>query len=287
MSSVLVIGCGDLGRRVAARHLERGDAVVGVVRRGESAARLEQSGIQPALVDLDTAPGSVPSARGALVYYFAPPPERGDRDWRLRGWTESLSTDGWPRKVVYVSTSGVYGDRAGAWVDEECEPRPETDRARRRLDAEQTLSIWAAERGVAWIALRVGGIYGPGRLPTERIRSGRPVLRERDCGYTNRIHVEDLASVAVAAGDRGSDGAIYNVSDGRPGNMTEYLKAVADLLRLARPPEISWAEAEGRLSPEMLSYLRESRRLDNSRMLRELGVKLQYPDLRSGLLSCR
>jgi nucleoside-diphosphate-sugar epimerase len=136
------------------------------------------------------------------------------------------------------------------------------------------------------IVLRVGGIYGPGRLPIERLRQALPVLRPEESLPGNRIHADDLAAACVAAGERGRADAIYNVSDGQDSTMTEYFFAVADALGLPRPPTVSLAEARGRLSQVMLSYLTESRRLDNRRMREELGVVLQYPDLASGLRSC-
>jgi nucleoside-diphosphate-sugar epimerase len=161
---------------------------------------------------------------------------------------------------VYISTTGVYGDAGGAWVDEDCPPAPATSRARRRLDAEQTLARWAEPAGTQVIVLRVPGIYGPGRLPLERIRRGEPVLAPGECGYTNRIHAEDLVRVCVAAAQRGRPGAVYNVSDGAPGTMTEYLLAVADAAGLPRPPVVGLDQARRVMSPGMLSYLGESRR---------------------------
>ena len=248
---------------------------------------LRAQGIQPVISDLDRDVFPSQLVAGKRVYYFAPPPSHGQQDPRLRRWLADLERNAaLPVKVIYISTSGVYGDCQGQWVDEVRPPHPETDRAKRRLDAEGTLDTWCRRTGVGLVILRVGGIYGPGRLPIERIRSRRPILREEDCLFTNRIHADDLATVAVAAGDRGPSGAVYNVSDGRPGTMTEYFHAVADRLGLPRLPTVPWAEAERHLTPEMLSFLRESRRLDNRKMLAELGVELRYPDLTSGLSIC-
>jgi nucleoside-diphosphate-sugar epimerase len=133
------------------------------------------------------------------------------------------------------------------------------------------------------MVLRVGGIYGPGRLPIERLQKNLPVLHEAECGYTNRIHADDLARICVAAAEYGSADRIYNVSDGQNGTMTQYFKAVAARLGLPQPREITLAEAHQQLSAAMLSYLTESRRMRNTRMLEELGITLQYPDLASGL----
>jgi nucleoside-diphosphate-sugar epimerase len=188
---------------------------------------------------------------------------------------------------VAISTSGVYGDRRGALVNEDTPPHPQVDRARRRLDMERQLREWTDEHGVPLVILRVGGIYGPGRLPLQRIRDQVPVLQEALAPSTNRIHVDDLVQVCVAAAERGGAGRIYNVSDGQDSNMTEYFYTIADAFGLPRPPEVDWAQAERVMSPGMLSYLRESRRMDNRRMLEELGVTLAYPDLVEGLKNCR
>jgi nucleoside-diphosphate-sugar epimerase len=133
----------------------------------------------------------------------------------------------------------------------------------------------------------VAGIYGPGKLPLARLRRGEPTVRESEAPYTNRIHIDDLVRVCLAALARGGDGEVYNVSDGVPGNMTDYFNQVADWAGLPRPPQIPLAEATDRLSAGMLSYLQESRRLDSGKLRRELGVALRYPDLASGLAACR
>lgn len=282
----LIIGCGDIGLRTA-RSWDEGP-VTGVVRRPESAARLVEAGVEPRVMDLDQ-PGALPPlpTAGAAVVYLVPPPAQGEGDPRLLALLTHLARGPLPARIVYLSTSGVYGDRGGDWVDESAPVNPDTARARRRLAAEQAVTTFAAQHGVAHVILRVGGIYGPDRLPVERLRRGDPVLRVEECGYTNRIHADDLARVVAAAARRARPGAVYNVSDGCPGTMTEYLLAVADHLGLPHPPQISMAEAKERLSPAMLSYLTESRRLDSRRMREELGVKLQYPDLAAGLAACR
>ncbi len=284
MKSVFVVGCGDIGGRVARLWQARGLPVAALARSTETAARLRGLDVVPLDGDPDRPASLMLASLGqALVYYFAPPPAQGVADTRMRHFTAALPAD--VARVVYLSTSGVYGDHGGALVDEETPPAPNTDRARRRLDAEETLRRWGREHRVPVIVLRVGGIYGPGRWPLERLRRGDPVLREEECGYTNRIHADDLAAVCLAAGERGRADRIYNVSDGQDGTMTEYFYAVADHFGLPRPPAITLAEAKQQLSPAMLSYLLESRRLDNRRMVEELGVVLRYPDLAAGLKS--
>jgi nucleoside-diphosphate-sugar epimerase len=282
---VLIVGCGYVGRRVAALHLARGAPVVGVVRSAPSAKALADTGIGALRADLDAERLDLPT-RGAGVYYFAPPPDSGTTDPRLSRFLASLAASGQPRRVVYIGTTGVYGDCGGAWVDESRPPNPSVDRARRRWDAECRLRDWAKATGGELVILRVAGIYGPGRLPLERLRRGLPMVPEEEAPWTNRIHVDDLTAVCLAAMDRAPDGAVYNVSDGHPGNMTDYFNRVADLVGLPRPPVVRLAEAGGRLSEGLLSYLRESRRLDNRRMLAELGVTLRYPTLADGLPAC-
>jgi nucleoside-diphosphate-sugar epimerase len=214
-----------------------------------------------------------------------PPPEAGARDTRIRRLLEKLRGEAAPRRIVYVSTTGVYGDTAGDWVDERSPVDPSASRAVRRLDAEQALRDWGSQ-GAEQVILRVPGIYGPGRLPIERIRQGLPLVRPEEAPYTNRIHVDDLVSACVAAMERGRAGEVYNAADGHPSSMADYFCRIADLAGLPRPPLLGLAEAKGVLSPGMLSYLRESRRVSNRKLLETLGVQLRYPTLESGLRAC-
>ena len=288
---IFIVGCGDIGRRVARLWQQRGLPVSGLVRSHASAQRLARQGIRPQQQDLDHPPRlSSPTPRLALnrtlVYYFAPPPKTGEQDPRVGHFLESIDTTALPAALIYLSTSGVYGDQGGRLIDEDTPARPVAPRARRRYHAEQSLRRWGEERGVPVITLRTGGIYGPGRLPLRRIRERVPVLHEHLAPSTNRIHADDLARACLAAAERGQAGRIYNISDGSHGNMSEYFNTIADCFGLPRPPAIGLKEAEQQLSAGMLSYLRESRRLDNRRMREELGVVLRYPDLRQGLAAC-
>ncbi len=281
---VFIIGCGYIGQRVARAWIARGEKVYALVRSKERTQELEGLGIKLVSGDLD----QTQSLHGlrledAMVYYFAPPPREGVHDTRMAALVSALKPDAKPARCVLISTTGVYGDHGGAWVDESATLKPGSDRARRRLDAENVLRAWGREHKVAVVVLRVAGIYSPDRLPEARIRSGVPVVHEEECPYTNRIHADDLVEVCVAAVERGKPDEIYNVSDGTPGTMTEYFNAVADALGIPRPPTISMQTAKHQLSPGMLSYLSESRRLDNRKMLEEFGVRLKYPNLTSGL----
>jgi nucleoside-diphosphate-sugar epimerase len=185
--------------------------------------------------------------------------------------------------MVYVSTSGVYGDCGGARVDESRAVRPQTDRARRRVDAARQLALWCSERGVVLVILRAPGIYAADRLPLERLRAGTPVLRAEDDVYTNHIHAEDLASIVVRALDEGSPAGTYNASDDSEIRMGDWFDLVAERAGLPRPPRIARAEAAGRIRPELLSFMSESRRLANRRMKETLGVRLRYPTVFEGV----
>ncbi len=284
MDNVLIIGCGDIGRRIARRLPDR--RIVGLVRSEESAQRLRAAGIEPLQRDLDSADFALPElAPRTTLFHLAPPPPRGRSDPRTERLLAALAQCSCPPLcVVYLSTSGVYGDCGGAWVDETWPARPRADRAWRRWNAERQLLTWSATSGVPVVRLRVGGIYAPDRLPVARLRSGRlRVLCPEGAPWSNRIHAEDLARVCIAAAERGRSGALYNASDGHPTSMTDYFYRVADHLGLPRPPCVPADSAESELSPEMLSFLRESRRLDNRRMREELGVTPEFPDLDSGL----
>ena len=286
-TDVLIIGCGDIGERVARLERSEGCAVAGLVRSEKSARRLRAAGIQPITVDLD-APASLNNlpAKDAVVYYFAPPPGEGVTDPRMETFVSVLTPSNFPRRIVLISTTGVYGDCHGEWVMEDRPPNPQADRARRRLAAETTLQAWSKASGVSIVILRVPGIYGPGYLPEKRLRSGEPVLREDESPFSNRIHADDLAHVCSAAASHVHPSLLYNVSDGHPTTMTDFFFRVADVLGIPRPPAITREEARHRLGPGMLSYLAESKRIDNRRMREELGVELMYPDLTAGLALC-
>lgn len=275
----LIVGCGDIGRRVARLLIAQGRTVRAIVRRPEGLSGLTALGVAAECCDLDVAaPAAAPT-----VFWFAPPPPDGRVDTRLRRF---LSGRPAVTRIVYISTSGVYGDCQGQWIDESAPLQPRTDRGRRRLDAEQALFAAAALQGLEAVVLRVPGIYGPGRLPEQRLRLGQPVVLAQESPYSNRIHAEDLARVAVAAAARGQPGAAYNVSDGHPTTMTDYFLRCARWLDLPEPPQVSLAVALREFTPAMRSFLTESRRLQNYRMIRQLGIVLQFPTLELGLPSC-
>ncbi len=226
------------------------------------------------------------SLEGARVYYFAPPSATGTHDNRISNWLSSIGAAK-PAVIIYLSTTGVYGHCHGEWVDEQRPPNPITDRAKRRLNAEIQLSEWGKQHAVPVIRLRVPGIYHPDKLPMASLRQGRPILRPDEAPFSNRIHADDLAQICLAAAEHGKDGELYNVADNDACTMSEYFIKVADAFNIPRPQEVSREEAEQLLSPGMLSYLQESRRIENRKMLDELGVRLQYPTLNEGLRNIR
>ncbi len=287
MTHAFIIGCGDIGQRTAKLWIARHGTVSALVR---SMQPLTHPGITLVKGDLDDANSLTHlSLQNALLFYFAPPPNHGATDPRLRNMLAVITPENQPIKIVYISTSGVYGDCQGDWVTEDTPTHPRSERGRRRLDAEMALQDWQRSTGVPVIILRVPGIYGPGRLPIDRIKQGVPVVREEEAPYSNRIHADDLARICIAAAQCSHScetAQIYNVSDGNPSSMTDYFNKTADLLGLPRPPTVSMAEARTQLTAGMLSFLDESRRIDNRKMREELDVELLYPTLETGLPAC-
>ena len=278
---ILIVGCGDIGLRIGLRHLARGDRVTGLLRRAEQGAALCTSGITPLLVDLDS-DWVAPSADA--IYWCAPPAAKGSDDLRLAATLRALPPPA--QGLLYISTSGVYGDCQGRWIDEAEPLKPQSKRGQRRLAAELHLRAWAARSGAKAVTLRVPGIYGPGRLPIQRLQSGAPILCDAESPYTNRIHADDLADAAVLALAQGVAGAAYNVSDGAPTTMTDYFLQCAALLGAPPPPQVSMAVARQQFSPMLLSFMEESKRLRCER-LRALGWAPRYRRLSEGLPHCR
>jgi nucleoside-diphosphate-sugar epimerase len=281
---IVIIGCGDIGKRVAKLAMAKEAEVFAMARNEEKGELLCRMGIKAIIGDLDN-PETIKGlpVAGSILFYFAPPPGGGFIDTRVRNFSASLDPEAAPEKVIYISTSGVYGDCGGAMVTENTPVNPQTARAKRRLDAETTLLQWGNKHGVAVVILRVTGIYGPGRLPVQHLAAGQPLLLASEAPYTNRIHADDLARICIAAAEKGAAGEIFNVSDGNESTMTEYFTAVAEILGFPPPRQVTMAEARETMSPLMLSYVSESRRMDNSKMLSRLGVKLLYPTLSQGL----
>jgi nucleoside-diphosphate-sugar epimerase len=268
MKRLLVAGFGDVARRAAPLLASRFEVL--------RAARSDG-------FDLDR-PETLVLGRVDAVLHLAPPPGEGDRDTRTANLLAALESGRiLPTRLVYVSTSGVYGDCGGALVDETRPIAPQTARARRRADAERRLAIWCSSHAARLVVLRVPGIYAKDRLPLARLRAGTPVLRVEDDVYTNHIHADDLAAIAVRALEDDAPAGIYNASDDSEMRMADWLDLVACRHGLPRPQRLPRAELEAKVSAELYSFMNESRRLDNRRLKRELGIELRYPTVYEGL----
>jgi nucleoside-diphosphate-sugar epimerase len=260
-----------------------------LTRSRERQGLLRAQGVVPLHGDLDDA-GSLARLAGLPhdVLHFAPPPNRGGDDVRTANLIRALqNARSIPQRLVYISTSGVYGDRAGALVHEHDALQPQTERAQRRVDAERRLRAWGRRAGVRVVVLRVPGIYAADRLPLDRLRSATPVIEDAEDSYSNHIHADDLAAVVVAALARGRSQRVYNASDGIAMKMGQYFDLVASSFGLPRPPRVTRAQAEQQLPAVLLSFMRESRRLDNARLRRELRVQLKYPSVQDGVAAAR
>ncbi len=199
MERLLIVGAGDIARRALPALIARQETLALV--RGATTTPLARHGVRAVRGDLDR-PESLAQLAGSaeLLLHLAPPGEPGDRDLRTRHLVAALSGARMlPRRVLYISSSGMYGDCGGARVDESRPVNPQTARARRRLDAEQVLREWTAARGIALVVLRAPGIYAADRLPLDRLRRGTPLLRAEDDVYTDHIHADDLAAACVVA----------------------------------------------------------------------------------------
>ncbi|MFN5164989.1 MAG: NAD(P)H-binding protein [Pseudomonadota bacterium] len=249
---------------------------------------LRAAGAVPLLGDLDRPDtlGRLAALADAVLLLAPPPGGGGATDPRTRALVRALARGGRLRVLVYGSTTGVYGDAGGARFDEVRAVAPATDRARRRVDAEACLRRFGARAGVRVSILRIPGIYAtdrPGGHPRERLLRGMPVLAHADDVYTNHIHADDLAQACVAALLRGLPQRVVNACDDSELRMGEYFDLAADLCGLPRPRRVARAEAARELGPMTLSFMSESRRIDNRRLKRELRLRLRYPTVREGL----
>jgi nucleoside-diphosphate-sugar epimerase len=273
--------------------LTKGYRVYALVRNPAYCARLRAMGVMPVLGDLDDRASLARIAGLAdAVLHLAPPPNEGAGDPRTRNLLSVLSKgqhrkNNLPKRLIYISTSGVYGDCGGAWVSETHPLNSTSPRSRRRADAENQIRGWARRNRVNASILRVPGIYAADRLPLSRIQQGTPGIVASEDSYTNHIHADDLARISVAALRYGTSCRVYHASDDSHLKMGEYFDSVADAFGLPRVPRVSCAEAQHVLSPMMLSFMNESRRMSNGRMKRELKVKLRYPTVQDLLVTIR
>jgi nucleoside-diphosphate-sugar epimerase len=287
---VLIIGCGDVGLRVA-RQLPPRVRVLALTSSSEKIPLLRVSAITPLAGNLDQ-PDTLRRLAGLAtrVIHLAPPPGENLPDWRRDPRTlallRALRLRGLPQSLVYGSTSGVYGNCDGAWASEARSVNPHTPRAQRRVDAEQQLRFFGRSSGVRVHTLRIPGIYAPDRdggTPRTRLLKGTPVLQQQDDVYTNHIHADDLARACLAALWRGKPQRITNASDDTQLKMGDYFDLAADLYGLPRPQRVPRSTAQDQLPLMLLSFMGESRRLDNTRLKRELRLVLRYPTVAQGL----
>jgi nucleoside-diphosphate-sugar epimerase len=268
MKRLMIAGFGDVARRALPRLEDRFE-VLRIARRYGS--------------DLDR-PESLALEGADALFHCAPPPGAGESDTRTANLLAALEKGRiLPARVVYVSTSGVYGDCAGARVDESRPLAPQTPRARRRVDAERRLTLWCEARGIALVILRAPGIYAADRLPLERLRAGTPVLRAADGVYTSHIHADDLAAAVVRALADDATAGTYNVADDTELKMGDWFDLVAEHAGLPRPTRVTRAQMVDLVPEDLYSFMCESRRLDNRRMKQVLGVHLRYPTVYEGL----
>ncbi|HCI53887.1 MAG TPA: NAD(P)-dependent oxidoreductase [Gallionella sp.] len=279
MERILITGCGDIARR-AIPHLTRRYRVYALVRNPAYCEPLRKLGAIPVIGDLDDRQ-SLSRIKGLAdaVLHFAPPAPNGTTDTRTRNLLSVLSAGSGPNRLVYISTSGVYGDCHDAHINETSAVNPASMRGKLRVDAERRIRAWARANSVNANILRVPGIYAAERLPLDRLKSGAPVMNAHEDSYSNHIHAEDLARIAVAALLRGKPCRIYHATDDDEMKMGDYFDAVADAHTLPRAPRLSRAEVKTAVSPMMWSFMNESRRLSNTRMKLELKVVLRYPTL--------
>ncbi|WP_432721254.1 SDR family NAD(P)-dependent oxidoreductase [Jeongeupia wiesaeckerbachi] len=286
---LLIVGCGDVMAR-ALPWLARRFRIYASARSPESAARLRALGVVPVPADLDAGIPLRLAGIARWVIHSAPPATSGPRDGRTRRLLAALARPARhsigaslsqrhvaPRRLAYIGTSGVYGNAGGAWVDETRPAAPDSPRAQRRADAESTLRAFARRHRMRLGLLRAPGIYAEDRLPEARVRRGEPAIVAGEDSYSNHIHADDLAHAVCLALFRAAPLRSYNASDDAPGKMGDWFDQVADHLGLPRVPRVSRADAQLQLSPGLLSYLNESRRLANARIKRELRLTLRWP----------
>jgi nucleoside-diphosphate-sugar epimerase len=271
---LLIVGCGDVGMRLIPLLRSR-FRVFALTSQSERLSELRSAGVIPILGNLDS-PQSLYrlKALADIVVHLAPPPMQGSLDQRTRNLVAILPRHG---RLVYVSTTGVYGDCKGAFFDETRPVAPVNARAERRVDAERVLRRWARHHEGKLSILRVPGIYAADRLPLERLRQGTPALLDSDDVYTNHIHADDLAKIIALALFRAQPLRVYHTVDDSALKMGDYFDQVATAFKLPLPPRVPRAELSKQVSPMLLSFMSESRRLSNERMKTELGVRLRWP----------
>ena len=289
ISQMVIAGCGHIGKKVLteiiSNNILSAKKIITLVNTKQSHEFCLKQAVESITIDLDSpvfAMQDIIKKTGTLVYYFIAPPRKGIIDSRAKQFIKQLEQKQTYQaaKIILISTTGVYGNCQGQWVDEEFPLNPQVDRARRRVDAEQKFQSYCKRCNIPLVILRVSGIYSSEKLPIKRIRSNTPIVCQADSPYSNRIHSDDLVEICIEAGISNKITGIFNCSDGHPTTMYDYFIKVAQANDLAEPMAISLHEARSQLSAGMLSYMDESRRIDNKKLLEVFNLKLKYPYLK-------
>lgn len=291
MQRILIVGCGDVAlrwvRSLQAAPNRSALRFYALVRSEARIPTLRDAGIVPIRGDLDDRASLKKLVAVApvmdVILHLAPPPPEGETDPRMRRLLAALARVRHSARLVYVSTTGVYGDGAGGWVTETWPARPSNARARRRQDAEQQLRQWAGRHHVGAMLLRAPGIYAADRLPADRVRRGLPALLPAEDIFTNHIHADDLGRLLWRAAYRGHANRLYNAVDQSSLKMGDWFDVVADYIGVARPPRQPRAKVMAAVSPAMRTFLADSRRVGNHRVVNELDFCFRYPTVRAAL----
>lgn len=280
---LLIVGAGDIGMRIVRRlHTKvRPPRIYALTRKPELCLSLRHEGIIPIVGDLDHK-NSLKRLRGLArsILHLAPPPNHGTEDTRTRNLLTQLfkQSSNKPYRLIYLSTTGIYGDCAGQLIDETRPPHPQSMRAKRRVAAENQLRRWAQYQHARLTILRVPGIYADDRLPLDRIRKGIPIFREEEDIYTNHIHAEDLARLCWLGLFRGQPNRVYNACDNIPLALGIWYETLAQLFGLPLPPRLTRLAVQQQVTEQQWSFLRESRRIKNTRLRKEWRLQLAFPD---------
>jgi len=289
MKNIIIIGCGYIGKKIAGLLKAQSLNPACFVNTEESKNKLLSMGFQAMQFDLDETGLELDEKKlntfnNSVIAYLAPPQREGIVDNRMAHFVSMLETlSSPPSKIILISTTGVYGDCKGEWIDEQQATVPQADRSHRRLSAETQLKKYCEKVQAQYVVFRVPGIYAADKLPVKRITSGEPIVAAQDSGFTNRIHADDLSAFCVEALTEDVQPGIYNCCDGHPSTMNDYFMKVAQAMKLSPPKEISLQQAQQELSSGMLSYLAESKRISNKKLLNNFKTRFKYPDLDAGL----
>ena len=281
-NKIILVGSGYLGGYIINSLLEKNTScqIFELSRTKKNRPAL----IKTISMDLDNNPLKLQAFAEGIIIYMAPPSIVSLQDCRVKNFLKNLE-EVKAKRFIYISTSGVYGDCNGERIDEARKVNPDTDRAKRRVSAETQITKYCKQKNISLIILRVPGIYGKGRLPIDKIKSGEPIIKKEDSKITNLIHVEDLARVVIAAvmSKNLSKHEIINISDGSPTSSTDYYEITGMLLGIKITNYITYTEAENIYTKKRLSFLRESRVLNVDKMFKLFPGCIKYTSLEDGI----